>query len=178
MLALFAGLDHRFGIEVHAYCLMGNHFHLLVRSPLGTLSDAMAWLGSRFTRLVNAERDVDGPVFRGRFHSVAVTRSSHLDRLFRYVNANHEIADAVRIARAPGPDVNTAAEVRAVHTVIAARSGLCVAETSTVAHLDRAAYRRDAAHAERRCVSSGPTRDLLERAVSVMQVGHRVSATE
>jgi REP element-mobilizing transposase RayT len=85
---LFADFDARFGVEIHAYCLMGNHFHLLVRSREGRLSEAMKWFGAEFTRRVNARRDVDGAVFRGRFHSVSVERDAHLVWLFRYVNAN------------------------------------------------------------------------------------------
>ncbi|MGA9276479.1 transposase [Ilumatobacter sp.] len=85
---LLSELDDRFGVEIHAYCLMGNHYHLLVRSASGRLSEAMCWLGSRFTRLVNWQRGVDGAIFRGRFHAVAVQREPHLVWLFRYINAN------------------------------------------------------------------------------------------
>lgn len=87
-LDLLAQLEERFGIEVHGFCLMGNHYHAVLRSGVGRLSEAMAWLGSRFTLAVNADRDVDGAIFRGRFHSVRVERDEHLDWLHRYVNAN------------------------------------------------------------------------------------------
>lgn len=87
-LALVAEMGDRFGVEVHAFCLLGNHYHLLVRSTDGRLSEAMKWLGSQFTRRVNASRGVDGAIFRGRFHSVLVKRDGHLVWLFRYVNAN------------------------------------------------------------------------------------------
>ncbi len=83
-----AQFEERFGIEVHGFCLMGNHYHAVLRSGAGRLSEAMAWLGSRFTLAVNAERDVDGAIFRGRFHSVHVERDEHLDWLHRYVNSN------------------------------------------------------------------------------------------
>jgi putative transposase len=87
-LLLIADFETRFDVEVHCFCLMGNHFHLLVRSKSGNLSAAMSWLGSKFTRAVNAERGVDGAVFRGRFHSVLIDREAHLDWLYRYINAN------------------------------------------------------------------------------------------
>lgn len=86
--SLLSEIESRFDVEIHAYCLMGNHYHLLLRSKSGRLSESMAWLGSRYTRWVNVERDVDGPLFRGRFHSVLVDRDAHLDWLFRYINAN------------------------------------------------------------------------------------------
>ncbi len=85
---LLGCLSGEFGIEVHCYCLMGNHYHLLVRSLDGCLSEAMKWLGAQFTKFVNARRGVDGAVFRGRFHSVQVIEESHLSWLFRYINAN------------------------------------------------------------------------------------------
>jgi putative transposase len=87
-ISLLAEFDARFDVEVHCFCLMGNHFHLLVKSRSGNLSPAMSWLGGQFTRTVNAERGVDGAIFRGRFHSVLIEREAHLDWLFRYINAN------------------------------------------------------------------------------------------
>ena len=59
----------RFGIEVHAHALVPNHYHLLVRSPLGTLSDAMRRMGANYTQSVNRVNRWDGPVFRGRFRN-------------------------------------------------------------------------------------------------------------
>ena len=86
--SLVSELERRFGVEVHGYCLMGNHYHLLVRSMDARVSEAMAWLSSRFTREVNGRRGVDGAVFRGRFTSVVVARDAHLIWLYRYINAN------------------------------------------------------------------------------------------
>ncbi|BAN02148.1 transposase [Ilumatobacter coccineus] len=85
---LVSELEERFGLEVHCYCLMGNHFHLLVRSREGRLSEAMKWLGAEFTRKANTRRQVDGAVFRGRFHSVPVTLDAHRLWLVRYIHAN------------------------------------------------------------------------------------------
>ncbi len=87
-LDLLGTVDRRFGLEVHAYCLMDNHYHLLVRSETGRLSNAMQHLGARFTRAVNRRRGVDGAVFRGRFHSVLVTDEAHLPQLVRYLHRN------------------------------------------------------------------------------------------
>lgn len=75
-------------VEIHGYCLVGNHYHLIVRSTGGELSAAMQQLGQSFTRWANARRGVDGPIFRGRFHSVRVDREGHLVWLHRYVNSN------------------------------------------------------------------------------------------
>jgi REP element-mobilizing transposase RayT len=85
---LLAEVDDRFGLEVHCYCLMGNHFHLLVRSERAELSAAIQWLAGNFTRRINAARGVDGPIFRGRFKSVSVTEPAHLAYLVRYIESN------------------------------------------------------------------------------------------
>ncbi len=99
---LLAELDGRFGVEVHAYCLMGNHDHLLVRSRDGDVSTAMKWLGAAFTLGVNSRRGVDGAIFRGRFHSVLIGAEAHLTWLFRYINANPvELGWQQRLAEYP-----------------------------------------------------------------------------
>lgn len=54
-------------LEVHAYALMPNHYHLLVRSVKGNLSRCMQKLGSSFTQRLNERHKWDGPIFRGRF---------------------------------------------------------------------------------------------------------------
>ncbi len=99
---LLSELEERFGVEVHSYCLMGNHFHLLVRSNEGSLSEAMQYLSANFTRHVNHWRNVDGPIFRGRFHSVSVTAPEHLQVLVRYIHRNPlDVLPAERLERYP-----------------------------------------------------------------------------
>jgi REP element-mobilizing transposase RayT len=78
----------RFGVEVHAYCLMSNHFHLLVHCPRGGLSDFMHQLGSVYVRHVNERVGRDGPLFRSRFHSIPVDSDAYLLSAARYVHRN------------------------------------------------------------------------------------------
>jgi REP element-mobilizing transposase RayT len=85
---LLGAIDRRFGVETHAYCLMGNHYHLLMRSAAGELSPAMQHLSANFTRAVNGWRGKDGPIFRARFQSVLVGRHEHLLELCRYIHRN------------------------------------------------------------------------------------------
>jgi putative transposase len=76
------------GLEVHAYSLMPNHYHLLVRSPLGNLSRCMRHLNGTYTQRLNLRYGWDGPVFRGRFRSQPVEKEEYLDHLFAYVHLN------------------------------------------------------------------------------------------
>ncbi len=76
------------GMEVHAFCLMNNHYHLLLHSIRGGLSEMMKSLSERYTRSTNVRWERDGPVFRGRFHSVLVEDWDHQDRIVQYIHAN------------------------------------------------------------------------------------------
>ena len=76
------------GIEIHAYCLMGNHFHLLIRSPRNNLSLAMQRLFSIFTKRFNRIEKIDGPLFRGRFKSITVGHDEYIRELCRYIHRN------------------------------------------------------------------------------------------
>lgn len=85
---LLGQIEQRFGVEVHLFCLVGNHFHALVRSRDGRISDAMKYVSERFTRRSNDRHGFDGPIFRGRFHSEVVSDEAHHRWLFRYIHRN------------------------------------------------------------------------------------------
>ena len=75
-------------IEIHAYCLMGNHFHMLIHTPIGNLSRAMQQLSSIYTRRYNNLTKRDGPLFRGRFKSIIVGSDRYVLKLTRYIHLN------------------------------------------------------------------------------------------
>lgn len=85
----------RFGIEIHAYCLMTNHFHLLVRCPRRGVSDAMQWLLSMFATHVNRRQERVGHLFGGRFISRLVTDVGYLANAVRYIHLNPVAIDGV-----------------------------------------------------------------------------------
>ena len=85
---LIAQVSVRFEVEVHAFCLMGNHYHLLVRTPRGNLSDAMRHLDGVYTQRFNRAHRRDGPLFRGRFACVLVQADRHLVCAARYIHLN------------------------------------------------------------------------------------------
>jgi putative transposase len=83
------GVGHeRFGVEIHAYCLLPNHYHLLLHCPFAGLSAFMHQLGSVYTRHANDRIGRDGPLFRGRFHSIPITDDRQLLATVRYIHRN------------------------------------------------------------------------------------------
>ncbi|NND76175.1 MAG: hypothetical protein HKN44_14320 [Ilumatobacter sp.] len=83
------GVGHdRFGVMATAYCLMNNHYHLVLHCPDGGLSDFMHHIGSVFTRHANDRSGRDGPLFRGRFRSIPITDDNQLLNTVRYVHRN------------------------------------------------------------------------------------------
>jgi REP element-mobilizing transposase RayT len=83
------------GIEVHAYCVLTTHFHLLVRSSDEGLSRAMGRVLNDYVRWFNRGRKRDGPLFRGRFRSRPVDSLEYRRRLVRYIDSNAVLARLV-----------------------------------------------------------------------------------
>ncbi len=78
----------RFEIEIHAYSLMPNHYHLLVRSRRGNISDAMKHLGAVYTQEFNRRHPHDGALFRGRFKSQVIEYEAYLIYVLAYIHLN------------------------------------------------------------------------------------------
>ncbi len=85
---LLSQLPERFGLAVHGYALMPNHYHLMLQSERGELSRGMAFVQSRYSLRVNRDRSWDGPLFRGRFHSRQVGSQEHWRHLLAYLHLN------------------------------------------------------------------------------------------
>jgi REP element-mobilizing transposase RayT len=75
-------------LELHAYAFMLTHFHLVVRSLDGQLSENMRVIQNSYVRHFNRTRRRDGPLVRGRFLSVPIRSMTHAVTVIRYVDQN------------------------------------------------------------------------------------------
>jgi REP element-mobilizing transposase RayT len=87
-LATFADVIDRMNWLCHAYCLMTNHYHLLIETPDGNLSKGMRQLNGVFTQASNRRHGRCGHLFQGRFKGILVDKEPHLLELSRYVVLN------------------------------------------------------------------------------------------
>ena len=87
-LATIGEMSERFGIDVFAYVLMGNHYHMLLKSNRANLSKSMQWLGVTYTRRFNLRHFRSGHLFQGRFKSIIVQNDAYLMRLSCYIHRN------------------------------------------------------------------------------------------
>ena len=75
-------------ICISAYCLMPNHYHLLIHTPDGNLSRCMRHINGVYTQRYNKAHSCDGQLFRGRFKSILVEGDPYLLQLVRYIHRN------------------------------------------------------------------------------------------
>lgn len=87
-LELLGDLASRFEIETHAYCLMNNHYHLLLHTPRGNLGRGMRHLNGVYTQHFNRDQHRDGPLFRGRYKAILVDADAYLLHLSSYIHRN------------------------------------------------------------------------------------------
>jgi putative transposase len=87
-LAFLADAVRRYRWHCHAYCLMENHFHLVVETPEPNISLGMHRLNSRYARWFNWRHALDGHLFQDRFYSTLVETDWHLLELSRYIALN------------------------------------------------------------------------------------------
>jgi len=84
----------------YAYCLMDNHYHLLVETPEGNLVNGMRRLNGRYTQTFNRRHGHVGHVFQGRYKSILVEKDAYLFELSRYIVLNPVRAGMVEVPEA------------------------------------------------------------------------------
>lgn len=98
-LEILKDVCERFNWVVHAYCLMSNHYHLLIETPDANLSKGMRQLNGVFTQRFNRNHKRVGHVFQGRYKAILVQKESYLLELARYIVLNPVRAEMVRSAK-------------------------------------------------------------------------------
>ena len=78
----------RYAWQVYGYCLMGNHYHLLLATPKPTLSRGMQWLNGGYARWFSRRHDQPGHALFRRFHSVVIETDTQLVDTVRYILRN------------------------------------------------------------------------------------------
>jgi REP element-mobilizing transposase RayT len=78
----------KYGYRLHCYVLMPNHYHLLMETPNGNLSQVMHYINGSYTTHINRKRKRIGHLFQGRYRAVLIDRDSYLLELSRYVHLN------------------------------------------------------------------------------------------
>lgn len=87
-LGVLGSVVKRFNWLCHAYCLMDNHYHLLMETPEGNISKGMRQLNGVYTQAYNRRHEKVGHIFQGRYKAILVEKESHLLELCRYVVLN------------------------------------------------------------------------------------------
>jgi putative transposase len=97
-LSCFSVAVDRHGWLCHSYCLMSNHYHLLIETPLPNLSKGMKYVNGRYAQYFNRRYKRVGHVFQGRFTGILVEKESYLMELCRYIVLNPVRAEMERTA--------------------------------------------------------------------------------
>lgn len=98
-LSLLQNTVERYDWNCHAYCLMDNHYHLLIETHAPTLSKGMKLLNGTYTQYYNRQHQRVGHVFQGRFKAILVQKDTYLLELARYIALNPVRARRVRSAK-------------------------------------------------------------------------------
>ncbi|OQB44935.1 MAG: Transposase IS200 like protein [Synergistetes bacterium ADurb.Bin155] len=78
----------RYGAIFHAYCLMSNHYHLMIETPEGNLSRIMKHINNSYTNYFNVKRKRAGHLLQGRYKAVLVEADAYAAELSRYIHLN------------------------------------------------------------------------------------------
>jgi len=95
-LNLLKDTSRNYNVEIHAFCLMTNHYHLLIRTPSSNLNKAMRQINGIYTQRYNKLISRDGPLFRGRYKAILIEAESYLLQVSRYIHLNPVAANIVK----------------------------------------------------------------------------------
>jgi len=95
-LSVLCSVVKRYHFILHAYCLMNNHYHLLIETPEGNLSRGMRQLNGLYTQRFNQRHQQVGHLLQGRYRAILVDKNNYLLELCRYVVLNPVRAKIVK----------------------------------------------------------------------------------
>jgi len=100
-LETLAEVCEKTGWRIHAYVLMGNHYHLLVETPEANLVTGMKWLQGTYTQRFNSRHKVYGHLFQGRYKAVIVdgTEEDYFQVVSTYIHLNPARAKLIRVGQ-------------------------------------------------------------------------------
>ena len=78
----------RYDALIHVYCLMSNHYHLLMETPAGNLSQIMQHINGAYTTYFNVKHQRSGHLFQGRYKAILVDKDEYAKELSRYIHLN------------------------------------------------------------------------------------------
>lgn len=87
----------RYGLRVHAYCLMGNHYHFFAETPDGRISKIMHLINTRYSNYFNKKHGRTGHTFQSRFRAILVEARGYALELTAYIHLNPVRAEIVRL---------------------------------------------------------------------------------
>jgi len=89
----------RYGAVFHAYCLMSNHYHLMIETPEGNLSRIMKHINNSYTNYFNIKRKRAGHLLQGRYKAILIEADAYAAELSRYIHLN-----PVKAKMVPSPE--------------------------------------------------------------------------
>lgn len=98
-LAYLGSAAERYGAVFHAWCLMTNHYHLMIETPEGNLSRIMKHINNSYTNYFNIKRKRAGHLLQGRYKAILIEADAYAAELSRYIHLN-----PVRAKMVPSPE--------------------------------------------------------------------------
>jgi REP element-mobilizing transposase RayT len=87
-LSYLESATERYGAVIHIYCLMNNHYHLVLQTPLGNLSQIMRYINGSYTTYYNIKKQRAGHLLQGRYKAILVEMDAYAQELSRYIHLN------------------------------------------------------------------------------------------
>ena len=87
-LEYFESATLRYDAKIHSYCLMENHYHILIETPSGNISQIMHHINGAYTTYFNVKRDRSGHLFQGRYKGILIDADEYAKELSRYIHLN------------------------------------------------------------------------------------------